>query len=298
MDDLCESITDVYDLTEYISDRLEFHYVSHSNGAVRKSKNVKLKGTDLFTGHKSTDVRGYMTDVGLQDLHLGVRFKAGDEVVEDVTCDSDYMLRIMPKVGKAIREAYFWVGKDDKIYLVLDSAGGHGTNEAIAKYKADLERDYKIILVHQIPQSPDTNALDLGIWMSLQSAVEKVHRLRRGDPEALHQSVIKVWDKVASEEAFVKVFDRLKKNYALIKKNGGGNDLVEEYRGKKGTQAIAEFEEDIGIALDVGLDVGGEIDGEEDGLVGEEDVGDDGGVVGEDVVGANDVGEDGMMADM
>ena len=46
------------------------------------------------------------------------------------------------------------------------------------------------------------------------------------------------------------------------------------------------------------LDVGVEIDGEEDGLVGEDDVGDDGGVVGEDVIGANDVGEDGMMADM
>ena len=177
---------------------------------------------------------------------------------------------------------------------MLDSAGGHGTNEGIAKYKADLEKDYKIILVHQIPQSPDTNALDLGIWMSLQSAVKKNHRLRRGDTEALHQTVLKVWDEVASEEAFGKAFDRLKKNYALIKQNCGGNDLVEEYRGKRGRQAIAKFEEDIGIALDVG----GENDGEEDGLVVDEDGGDDGMVVGENVVGANDVGEDGMMVKM
>ena len=177
---------------------------------------------------------------------------------------------------------------------MLDSAGGHGTNEAITKYKADLERDFKIILVHQIPQSPDTNALDLGIWMSLQSAVEKSHRLMRGDPEALHQTVLKVWDEVASEEAFVKVFDRLKKNYALIKKNGGGNDLVEEYRGKKGRQAIAKFEEDIGITSDVG----GENDVEEDGLVVGDDGVDDGMVIGEDIIGANDLEEDGMMARM
>ena len=118
--------------------------------------------------------------------------------------------------------------------------------------------------------------------------------MRRGDTGCLHQSVIKVWDEVASEEAFVKVFDRLKKNYALIKKNGGGNDLVEEYRGKKGRQAIAKFEEDIGIALDVG----GENDVEEDGLVVGEDGVDDGMVVGEDIIGANDVEEDGMMARM
>ena len=70
-------------------------------------------------------MRGDITDVGLKDLHLGVRFEAGDEVMEDVTCDSDYMLRIMPKVGKAVREAYFWVGQNDPIYLVLDT-GGHG----------------------------------------------------------------------------------------------------------------------------------------------------------------------------
>ena len=207
MNDLCEIITDVYDLTKHTSDRLEFHYVSHSNGAVRKQTNVPLKGEDLLTGRKAMNVRGEKTDVGIKDLKLGIRYQVGDEVMADVTCDSDYMLRIMPKVEKAVRDAHFWVDKNDPIYLVLDSAGGHGTGEAIAKYKADLESDFNIIVVHQIPQSPDTNALDLGIWMSLQSAVEKKHRLRRGDMEALHESVIKVWDEVASEEAFVKVFD-------------------------------------------------------------------------------------------
>jgi hypothetical protein len=46
------------------------------------------------------------------------------------------------------------------------------------------------------------------------------------------------------------------------------------------------------------LDVGGENDVEEDGLVVGEDGVDDGMVVGEDIIGANDVEEDGMMARM
>ena len=96
-----------------------------------------------------------------------VRCQAGDTVSEDINCDSSYMLEIMPKVGKAICDAHFWVQEDKPIYLVLDSAGGHGTKEAIAQYKAMMKNDYNIILVNQIPQSPETNVLDLSIWISL-----------------------------------------------------------------------------------------------------------------------------------
>eukprot|EP00957_Ditylum_brightwellii_P160037 12182380-Ditylum_brightwellii.AAC.2 len=69
----------------------------------------------------------------------------------------------MSKVGEAFRKAYFWVKKIDFIYIVLDSAGGYGTKEAIRKYKGYLFEKYNIILVHQVPQSPETNILDLGI---------------------------------------------------------------------------------------------------------------------------------------
>ena len=179
--------------------------------------------------------------MSLDQLFLGVWYKEGDVTTEDINCGSDYMLAVMPKVDKAIREAFFWVPLDDYVYLVLDSAGGHGTKEAIAKYKADLFLEYKIILVHQVPQSPDTNVLDLGIWMSLQSAVAKMHRLQRGDKEALDCTVRQVWSEVTNEQAFTKVFDRLVKNYDIIRRCGGDNELVEEFRGKKGKAALATY---------------------------------------------------------
>ena len=149
-----------------------------------------------------------------------------------------------------MREAFHWVPigeKDDDgewiggvtLYLVVDGAGGHGTDTAIESYKKMLMDEFNIKLVFQIPQSPETNVLDLGIWMSLQAAVEKCHRLQRGDKEALNATVMKVREEVANEAAFNNVFDRLKKVYALILKDNGGNNLVEESRGKKGTEELA-----------------------------------------------------------
>ncbi len=61
------------------------------------------------------------------------------------------------------------------VYLVLDRAGGHRTIEVVESYKQMMKNRYNIILVHQIPNLPKTNVLDLGIWMSLQNAVEKTH---------------------------------------------------------------------------------------------------------------------------
>ena len=87
----------------------------------------------------------------------------------------------------------------------MDGAGGHGTAEAIEKYTKALKDAHNIVIVLQVPQSPETNVLDLGIWMSLLSAVEKAHgtrscasaqqsraarvkgRLPRWSREALHQ---------------------------------------------------------------------------------------------------------------
>ena len=128
-------------------------------------------------------------------------------------------------------------------------------------------KELNIILVRQVPNSPDTNVLDLGIWMSLQSAVEKHHRLHRGDREALHATVMQVWDEVTNAEAFEAVFDRLAKNYDIIRQHGGGNTLIEAHRGKAGkvaldslVAAVAEREEDDADASDVEFE---EVDADE-----------------------------------
>jgi hypothetical protein len=65
-------------------------------------------------------------------------------VIEDITCDSDYMLRVMPLVGIAIREKMPWVPQDETIYLVMDNAGGHGTEEAIGEYTRWMWREFNI----------------------------------------------------------------------------------------------------------------------------------------------------------
>ena len=87
--------------------------------------------------------------------------------------------------------------------------------------------------------------------MSLESAVEKCHWLRRGDKDALHATVMKVWKDVASEEAFVKVFERLNKNYIVIEKSQGSNDYCEEFQGKKGMEDIAAYDF-VGADMEVG----------------------------------------------
>ena len=51
-----------------------------------------------------------------------------------------------------------------------------------------LKEDYNIILKHQVPNSPETNLLDLGVWRALQSAVENLSHQKRFDHCRPHQS--------------------------------------------------------------------------------------------------------------
>ena len=87
--------------------------------------------------------------VKLADLHVGVHYLKGDMVTSDINCDSEYMLDAMPCIVAAIREAYIWVPPTKDILLVLDGAGGHGTNEAVAEYTAAM-KNMNIMLVYRI----------------------------------------------------------------------------------------------------------------------------------------------------
>ena len=51
-----------------------------------------------------------------------------------------------------------------------------------------------IDLVCQTPNSPEFNVLDVGVWMSIQSRVDKLHRSLREDPVVLYETVCKAWD--------------------------------------------------------------------------------------------------------
>ena len=95
----------------------------------------------------------------------------GDWYEEDCTCDSEFMLENIKEIGGAIREKFHWVDITSPVYLVMDNAGGHGTNDAIASYM-EILANHNIDIIWQIPQSLEINLIVLGIWMSIQSVLQ------------------------------------------------------------------------------------------------------------------------------
>ena len=90
---------------------------------------------------------------------------------------------------------------------------------------------YKIVLIHQVPNSPETNLLDLGVWRAVQSNVEKLSWRNRQDLNVLAHTVEDAWDKF-SVETIGKVYKRWTRVLDLIQLDNGGNRFVESLRGK------------------------------------------------------------------
>ena len=101
------------------------------------------------------------------EINLKVRYLENDTVEKDCFCDSEYMLSAMTRDGKAIREKFHWVPMNELVYLFIDGEGGYGTKEAILEYKTNLKENYNIQLVFQVPRTPYSNVLDLGVWCGL-----------------------------------------------------------------------------------------------------------------------------------
>ena len=101
------------------------------------------------------------------------------------------------------------------------------------QYKSNLLTSFNITVVFQIPRTPYSNALDLGVWYCLPSRVEKNHHQKRHDLEALARTVMETWANEELNEQIQNVFKRLQKVLVLILEADGGNDLVETKRGKK-----------------------------------------------------------------
>ena len=74
--------------------------------------------------------------------------------------------------------------------------------------------------------------LDLGVWMSIQSAVQRVHFNRRCHHDALATSVEDAWSSHLNEGAFLRVYKRIRVVLRCILDDAGGNHLVEKIRGK------------------------------------------------------------------
>ena len=137
-------------------------------------------------------INGITRELTVDALDLFVCYKQGEEIVEDCPCDSVFMKMTMRTVANEICNYFFWVPLTTTIYLVMDKAGVHGTNETIEEYRNIMLKQYNIKLFHQIPNSSETNLLDPGVWCAMQSKVESLGYQNRQDPCVLAQAVEKV----------------------------------------------------------------------------------------------------------
>ena len=172
--------------------------------------------------------------IRIEDLKLKIEIPKGRTLVKDMSCNSTFMINTVDAMGQSIRDAYSFVSHDHPIYLFIDNAGGHGTKEIKEKYVNRLRDKYNVLVEWQIPHSPETNMLDLGVWRSLQSTVEKMHRLKVMQKDVLAGTVEKAfWSPAIGVTILHKVHERWKLVLELIIAGKGSNNLVEKHRGLK-----------------------------------------------------------------
>ena len=94
-----------------------------------------------------------------------------------------------------------------------------------------LKDEYNVICVHQRPRSPATNMLDLGVWMALQSVVEKMHHGQRQELSSLCHTATRAWGEL-DHIKLNNVYERWMLVLDLILKDNGGDKYVESNRGK------------------------------------------------------------------
>ena len=168
--------------------------------------------------------------VHINDLELRVNPQKGTWIERDITCDSIFMMNHIRQIGKSIREAHSFLPNDHPVYLFMDNAGGHGKTEIKKQYENILEKEFKIIIEWQVPNSPETNMLDLGVWMALQSLVERIHRGKVMQSHELSKSVMESFEQISSG-ILTRVYERWKLVMRLIVSGKGTNEVVEDCRG-------------------------------------------------------------------
>ena len=137
LDDLKELIGENYDLKDHIIDRLEFSY-KQKVGNKGKSKICVINNHEELISNNHSHISNIM---------LKVRYQEVDIVERDCSSDSSYMLSAMIRVGKSICEKFHKVPMHEKLYVFIDGAGSHGTNEAINEFDENLMIYFNIKLV-------------------------------------------------------------------------------------------------------------------------------------------------------
>jgi hypothetical protein len=141
------------------------------------------------------------------------------------------MLDIIHEVGGKICASFDWLPKEtEEIHLFMDNAGGNGTNDAREQYVSILKSEFNIIVIWQIANSPETNMLDLGAWVTIQCIVSHMHRGKHIQKDTLCKTVYNAFDTLESIK-LENIASRWKRVLDLIIIGKGSNDLVEQCRG-------------------------------------------------------------------
>ena len=233
VEELFDDIHHCYTLEDSITDRLCLSYHTYTRGGNKQV--VRIQESDInklvLEGRSCVNKKGDKANLQLKDLTLHVKIDKGEEVEKDETCDSQFMMDTIFEIGDSIRTSFKWVPRDVPIYLFMDNAGGHGTDQVKDEYVKILKRKFNIIVEWQVANSPETNLLDLGFWATIQSCVEKLHKFKRMDPESLSRSVRDAWFGMDSMDKLGRIYKRWEHVLSLIVKGKGTNDLVEMDRG-------------------------------------------------------------------
>ncbi len=116
--ELQNQIVEMYDLDEFVAERLTFSYYTYANG----KKVIKdLAATQYFNelGMMTTET-GEQVPLTIDNLKLQVKMKKGDEYDKDTTCDSEFMLDTIPDIATIMREKFHWIPDTEIIYLVME----------------------------------------------------------------------------------------------------------------------------------------------------------------------------------
>ncbi len=173
-----------YELDDDVAEALCLRYATHVWGDLNR-RTVALRNEETLQWKSITLHDGTQCPLTVDDLNIYCYYPQGSIIEDIIACNSWFMLEMMPTIRAEILQKMPWVDCDQPIYPILDNTGGHGTRKEIDGYTKQLREQHNVILRFQPPHSPELNALDLGIWMSLQSFVKCRHRNRRRDAEAL-----------------------------------------------------------------------------------------------------------------
>ena len=81
-------------------------------------------------------------------------------------------------------------------------------------------------MLKQIPNSPGTNMLDLGVWRSLQAQTKILGYHKRQDPDAIANTVMQAWKGWINLE---KIYRRWELVLSLIPLDNGGEKYVDAF---------------------------------------------------------------------